>query len=93
MALALGLSLAISLGRQQGTVFEFKDTEKSVIIKAFFKREIDVVPVIDNRIKGKSSVRIERAPFEIMLAQVLKPLDATYRYEAGKFTILPRRKK
>ena len=91
MILALGLSLAISFGHQQGTVFEFKDTEKAVIIKAFFKREIDVVPVIDYRIKGKATVRIENAKFEIMLSKLMQQFEITYRYEKGVFYVFPKK--
>ena len=91
MVLALGLSLAITFGRQQGTVFEFKDTEKSVIVRALFKREVDVVPVIDYRIKGKASVRIENAKFEIMLSKLMQQFEATYRYEKGVFYVFPKK--
>ena len=86
----LGLLLAHHV--RQAPVFEYKDTEKKVIIQKLFEQEMPkgTSVKISPLIKGKASVRVERTKFELMLMGVLTPLGCTYRYEAGTFNIIPK---
>ena len=89
--LAIGIALVLNL--HQRPAFECVDMEKKEIVRKFFKEQGLGEPEIDRAIKGKATVRVEWTHLELMLTSVLTPLAATYRYEAGKFRIIPLRKK
>ena len=91
---SLTIGIAIALNMRQEPAFEMRDTEKAVIVKAFFKR-FDFLgePVIDPSIKGKASVKVEGAKFELMLQRVLTQVGATYRYVGGVWHIVLKKDK
>lgn len=90
----VSLGIALVLNIQQAPTFEFKDTEKKVIIQKLFDQEMPkgTKLTISPLIKGKASVKVDRRKFELMLWDVLTPLGCTYRYEAGTFKIIPKTK-
>ena len=89
---SLGIALVLSI--QQAPNFEFKDTEKKVIIKEFFEKEwqINAFYKISPLVKGKATVKVERENKEIMFSKLLTQMGCTYRYEAGAFNIIPKPK-
>jgi hypothetical protein len=86
------IGMALVLRFQQTGPFEFKDTEKSVIIQKFVEQEmpkgtrLKVSPLI----KGKASVKVDRAKFDIMFSNLMQQLGTTYRYEAGNWYVMPK---
>lgn len=84
----------MALNLRQEPAFEMHDTEKTVIIRAFFKRYDNMgEPRIDRSIKGKASVKVEGAKFELMLQRILTQVGATYRYVGGVWQIISKKVK
>ncbi len=89
--IVVSLGIALVLNIQQAPPFEFKDSEKKVIIKEFFEKEwqINAFFKISLLVKGKATVKVKREKGEIMFSKLLTQMGCTYCYEAGAFNIIP----
>ena len=90
----LTIGIAVALNVRQERPFEMFDTEKSEIVRAFFKRaDVGAVWIVDPKVKGKATVSVKSERFEIMLSSLMTQINATYYYKAGTFHVIPVTKK